>query len=92
MQPRMPWLAWLAASLTWVRSCAKWTEGKRLGAIIVKIVISRKGFDSSYGEVPSPVLPGIGPVSLPIPSQEAKRQGRTAQRDFLWESCFRICR
>ena len=35
----------------------------------MKIVLSRKGFDSSYGGVPSPVLPGIGPVSLPIPSQ-----------------------
>ena len=35
----------------------------------MKIILSRKGFDSSYGGVPSPVLPGIGPVSLPIPSQ-----------------------
>jgi hypothetical protein len=34
----------------------------------VKIILSRKGFDSSYGGVPSPVLSGIGPVSLPIPS------------------------
>ena len=34
----------------------------------MKIVLSRKGFDSSYGGVPSPVLPGVGPVSLPIPS------------------------
>ncbi|MDA8257911.1 MAG: hypothetical protein M0Z99_20185 [Betaproteobacteria bacterium] len=34
----------------------------------MKIVFSRKGFDSSYGRIPSPVLPGIGPVSLPIPS------------------------
>ncbi len=34
----------------------------------MKIVISRKGFDSSYGGIPSPILPGIGPVSLPIPS------------------------
>lgn len=35
----------------------------------MKIVLSRKGFDSSCGRVPSPVLPGIGLVSLPIPSQ-----------------------
>lgn len=47
---------------------------------IVKIVLSRKGFDSSYGGVPSPVLPGIGPVSLPIPSQagEPARSYRAA--------------
>ncbi|MEO8314995.1 MAG: hypothetical protein ABI645_09395 [Pseudomonadota bacterium] len=35
----------------------------------MKIVLSRKGFDSGYGGIPSPVLPGIGPVSLPIPSK-----------------------
>lgn len=35
---------------------------------IVKIILSRKGFDSGYGGVPSPLLPEIGPVSLPIPS------------------------
>ncbi len=34
----------------------------------MKIILSRKGFDSGYGGIPSPVLPGIGPVSLPIPS------------------------
>lgn len=38
----------------------------------MKIVFSRKGFDSGYGGVPSPVLPGIGPVSLPIPSEAGK--------------------
>ena len=49
-------------------------------ASVVKIVLSRKGFDSSYGGIPSPVLPGIGPVSLPIPSQagEPARTYRTA--------------
>lgn len=32
----------------------------------MKIVFSRKGFDSAYGGAPSPILGGI-PVSLPIP-------------------------
>lgn len=34
----------------------------------MKIIISRKGFDSGYGGVPSPVLPDGRIVSLPIPS------------------------
>lgn len=41
----------------------------------MKIVFSRKGFDSGYGGVPSPVLPGIGPLSLPIPSPAGAAAG-----------------
>ncbi len=33
----------------------------------MKIVLSRKGFDSSAGGVPSPILPGGRLISLPIP-------------------------
>ena len=33
----------------------------------MKIILSRKGFDSSAGGVPSPILPDGRPVSLPIP-------------------------
>lgn len=46
----------------------------------MKIVFSRKGFDSSYGGMPSPILPGLGPVSLPIPSDagESASAFRTA--------------
>jgi hypothetical protein len=35
----------------------------------VKIIFSRKGFDSQYGGVPSPILPDGSVVSLPIPSR-----------------------
>ena len=35
----------------------------------MKIIFSRKGFDSGFGGVPSPILTGAGPVSLPIPSE-----------------------
>jgi putative DNA base modification enzyme with NMAD domain len=34
----------------------------------MKIVLSRKGFDSSFGGVPSPLLDGR-PISLPIPTE-----------------------
>ena len=35
----------------------------------MKIIFSRKGFDSGYGGVPSPILPDGSLVSFPIPSQ-----------------------
>ena len=34
---------------------------------IMKVILSRKGFDSSYGGYPSPILPDGRMVSLPIP-------------------------
>jgi len=36
----------------------------------LKIVLSRKGFDSTYGRVPSPILPNGRMLSLPIPGTE----------------------
>lgn len=36
----------------------------------MKIILSRKGFDSSYGSQPSPILPDGTLLSLPIPSKE----------------------
>jgi hypothetical protein len=35
----------------------------------MKIILSRKGFDSSYGGVPSPILPDGTLLSIPIPSK-----------------------
>lgn len=35
----------------------------------MKLVLSRKGFDSGYGGIPSPILPDGRLVSLPIPSR-----------------------
>ena len=34
----------------------------------MKIIFSRKGFDSSYGGIPSPIFPDARMASLPIPS------------------------
>lgn len=36
----------------------------------MKIIISRKGFDSEYGQIPSPILPDGTLLSLPIPDRE----------------------
>ena len=36
----------------------------------MKVVLSRKGFDSSYGGFPSPILPDGTLISLPIPSMK----------------------
>jgi hypothetical protein len=40
----------------------------------VKIILSRKGFDSSTGGVPSPLFPDGSLVSLPIPEKEGTRR------------------
>ena len=41
-----------------------------LCVIIMKVILSRKGFDSSYGGYPSLILPNGQMVSLPIPSSK----------------------
>ncbi|WP_048131636.1 Nmad3 family putative nucleotide modification protein [Methanothrix soehngenii] len=38
-------------------------------ALIMKVILSRKGFDSEFGGYPSPILPNGQMISLPIPDQ-----------------------
>ncbi len=38
----------------------------------MRVILSRKGFDSSYGGCPSPILPDGTMVSMPIPSENDK--------------------
>lgn len=40
----------------------------------MRIVLSRKGFDSQYGRIPSPILPDGTLLSLPIPTSESGRR------------------
>lgn len=39
----------------------------------MKVIFSRKGFDSAYGGFPSPILPDGEMISLPIPSRDFLR-------------------
>lgn len=39
----------------------------------MKVILSRKGFDSGYGRCPSPILPDGEMFSLPIPSSQGSR-------------------
>ncbi len=39
---------------------------------MIKIILSRKGFDSSYGGQPSPILPDGTLLSIPIPAKNDK--------------------
>ena len=48
---------------------SKFTRGRAGKTPTVKIVLSRKGFDSGYGGVPSPIFPDGRAVSVPIPSR-----------------------
>ena len=36
----------------------------------MKIILSRKGFDSSNGGIPSPIMPDGTLISMPIPAKE----------------------
>ena len=42
----------------------------KVGRTSMKIILSRKGFDSGYGGIASPVLPDGTLLSLPIPTTE----------------------
>ena len=50
----------------------------------MKVIISRKGFDSQYGKVPSPIIDGC-PYSLPIPA--IKMPSVTRYGDVLSPGC-----
>lgn len=39
----------------------------------MKVILSRKGFDSAYGGYPSPILPDGRLISLPIPSSDVMK-------------------
>ena len=47
----------------------------------MKLILSRKGFDSSYGGVPSPILPTGELISLPIPDHAARRSYQEIRAD-----------
>ncbi len=49
----------------------------------MKIILSRKGFDSEFGGWPSPILPDGKMVSLPIPA--FKKPGNFAYSELLFE-------
>jgi len=49
----------------------------------VKVILSRKGFDSGYGKVPSPILPDGRMISLPIPDKDAPATYGSIQRDGI---------
>lgn len=45
----------------------------------MKLILSRKGFDATYGGVPSPIFPDDSLCPLPIPSREVVRL-----KDVMW--------
>ncbi|MCJ7444532.1 MAG: hypothetical protein MUO26_08390 [Methanotrichaceae archaeon] len=49
----------------------------------MKIILSRKGFDSSFGGYPSPILPDGTMVSLPIPLKDNLRYSDLVVKDGL---------
>jgi len=52
----------------------------------MRIIFSRKGFDSSFGGKPSPIMPDGRMVSLPIPSKQSPKQSPTIRyKDIHWQ-------
>src|SRR5687768_10897447 len=49
----------------------------------MRVILSRKGFDSGYGRVPSPVLPDGRMISLPIPDKDAPVAYAAIKRDEI---------
>ena len=49
----------------------------------MRVILSRKGFDSKYGGVPSPILPDGRMISLPIPDKDAPITYGAIQRDGI---------
>lgn len=48
----------------------------------MKFILSRKGFDFSFGGTPSPILPDGRMLSLPIPEQDSKGKAYDTGRKF----------
>jgi len=49
----------------------------------MKVILSRKGFDSQYGGYPSPILPDGKMISLPIPGKSSLRYSDLKVNDML---------
>jgi hypothetical protein len=49
----------------------------------MKLILSRKGFDSTYGGMPSPILPDGRLISLPIPSRHDRNTFRDLSCDDI---------
>jgi hypothetical protein len=49
----------------------------------MRVIFSRKGFDSGYGKVPSPILPDGRMISLPIPDRDAPATYGAIQHDGI---------
>ena len=56
-----------------------------MGVVTMKIVLSRKGFDSGTGKTPSPVFPDGQILSLPIPAPRKYPVSSKRFRDVLWD-------
>ncbi|MEO0853818.1 MAG: hypothetical protein AAFY15_10000, partial [Cyanobacteria bacterium J06648_11] len=48
---------------------------------MTNVIFSRKGFDSGYGGVPSPILPDGRLVSLPIPYRDRRHTYQSVSFD-----------
>jgi len=55
----------------------------------MKVVLSRKGFDSKFGGMPSPILPDGTPLSLPIPYEHGRPYSALSYNGETYEDIIR---
>ena len=58
----------------------------------MKVILSRKGFDSSNGGCPSPILPDGTLLSLPIPSEDSDSYDGLAYKDMNYADILKQLR
>ena len=51
----------------------------------MKVILSRKGFDSGYGGYPSPIFPNKRMISLPIPEPTSNDSDKMKYSDLMFE-------
>ncbi|MGC9778582.1 MAG: hypothetical protein HZR80_05015 [Candidatus Heimdallarchaeota archaeon] len=54
--------------------------------VFLKAILSRKGFDSSFGGCPSPILPDGTLLSLPIPEMKFSSDLKTKEETTNWKT------
>lgn len=65
-------------------------QARELKKTKMKIILSRKGFDSSYGGGASPIMPNGDLVSIPIPAKEKERGIPYSKLSYIDKSYYQI--
>ena len=60
------------------------------GIRIMKVILSRKGFDTANGGIPSPIMPDGTLLSMPIPSNDALAFDDLGHGEYTYREILRL--